>query len=877
MANTVNSLNYANTFLHWMNSTNDLVVENNVLGKGNYHKDGGTLYLDETTTSLETLGDAKFQKELIVTGTGSSATIDNNLTIKYGTTYLKRDDAGVANIALVAHGQANVDGILFANGPVTSLLTTNNAIVGGNTTIRYNTTTNKLQSNVSVLTNYFTANTYAWTDNLQANTRVVTDIAQANTLVITEDVQANTTVNTTGLSVTTTTYTKDLQANNSTNTEISTANVAYANYLTSNSQVTAYNANVTNDLYGERVTANTLLVNTQLTVSGAFVLAGETIYDSNNFTINAASPTGLTSQFIVNRGSSGSNASLRFNEDGADSYWDLGRTGTFYRIITDEHKNDTITSTSTTAWATANSVNAVNSIGTTTGRYANSAFSYANSAYYTANSAQIYANGAFAQANAGFTFANGAFVQANAAFSRANTAANTFVGTTGSVAHSSGVISFSGNNGMTVVATSANNLAIGTPQDLRTTASPTFASLTLTAPLGTAQGGTGATTTAQALTNLLPSGTTAGYVLTTGGAGNFYWAAASGGGGGATPGTSINSTRLSFTANGAAGYSGNSYSGFAATSATQVRAYINGVRQFESEYNLTLGSANTVAFTTTPTSGDKVLIEVDGYYVNPLYANNTAFTVNSDISSSANTIQLAIDGLTSKLVTYYANIAATPTFTTVAKGITVAAGTSNTAFATTAYVQGLANNSGTLTTSITGNAGTVTNGVYTTGDQTIGGTKTFSTKISGSISGNCDGTANNITAYTINQSVGTGNSPTFANVSVNGAITATGDITAFYDASDRSLKENVITLTGALDSLDSLNAYRFNYISRPNEPMVGVMAQEIQQVYPELVYKLDPTDENSKLAVRYELLTAVLLQSIKELKAEVDALKGQIK
>jgi hypothetical protein len=48
--------------------------------------------------------------------------------------------------------------------------------------------------------------------------------------------------------------------------------------------------------------------------------------------------------------------------------------------------------------------------------------------------------------------------------------------------------------------------------------------------------------------------------------------------------------------------------------------------------------------------------------------------------------------------------------------------------------------SSTITGSITGNAGTVTNGVYTTGDQTIGGTKTFSSTISGSVSGNA-GTA----------------------------------------------------------------------------------------------------------------------------------------
>lgn len=44
--------------------------------------------------------------------------------------------------------------------------------------------------------------------------------------------------------------------------------------------------------------------------------------------------------------------------------------------------------------------------------------------------------------------------------------------------------------------------------------------------------------------------------------------------------------------------------------------------------------------------------------------------------------------------------------------------------------------SSTISGSISGNAGTVTNGVYTTGDQTIGGTKTFSSTISGSINGN---------------------------------------------------------------------------------------------------------------------------------------------
>ena len=54
----------------------------------------------------------------------------------------------------------------------------------------------------------------------------------------------------------------------------------------------------------------------------------------------------------------------------------------------------------------------------------------------------------------------------------------------------------------------------------------------------------------------------------------------------------------------------------------------------------------------------------------------------------------------------------------------------------------------TFTGDVTGNAGTVTNGVYTAGDQTIGGTKTFSNTISGSIDGNAATVTNGV--YTTN-------------------------------------------------------------------------------------------------------------------------------
>jgi len=59
-------------------------------------------------------------------------------------------------------------------------------------------------------------------------------------------------------------------------------------------------------------------------------------------------------------------------------------------------------------------------------------------------------------------------------------------------------------------------------------------------------------------------------------------------------------------------------------------------------------------------------------------------------------------------------------------------------------IAGIKTFSSTIVGSVSGNAGTVTNGVYTTGDQTIGGTKTFSSTISGSITGNAGTVTNGV-------------------------------------------------------------------------------------------------------------------------------------
>jgi hypothetical protein len=191
----------------------------------------------------------------------------------------------------------------------------------------------------------------------------------------------------------------------------------------------------------------------------------------------------------------------------------------------------------------------------------------------------------------------------------------------------------------------------------------------------------------------LPTGTTSGYVLTTGGPGSFYWGPGGGGGGsGATPGTAISTTRLSYVGNGSTtAYTAPTY----IVGAGQLRVYINGVRQFPSEYVET--SAVVVTMTVAPAAGDSVLVEVDGYYVNPLYANNTAYTVNAGISGSANTIQLAIDGIVSAFATK-----ASPSLTGTPLSPTASTGTSTTQIATTAFVNNTLSSGGSYGINITG-------------------------------------------------------------------------------------------------------------------------------------------------------------------------------
>ena len=111
----------------------------------------------------------------------------------------------------------------------------------------------------------------------------------------------------------------------------------------------------------------------------------------------------------------------------------------------------------------------------------------------------------------------------------------------------------------------------------------------------------------------------------------------------------------------------------------------------------------------------------------------------------------------------------------------------------------------------------------------------------------------------------------------SGEIRATNDITAFY-SSDERLKENIADLEGALDKVKAIRGVTFDWKELSEEERktihsheghdLGVIAQEVQAVYPELVHQRD----HGYLSVDYVKLTAVLIQAVKELSAKVEEL-----
>jgi len=246
---------------------------------------------------------------------------------------------------------------------------------------------------------------------------------------------------------------------------------------------------------------------------------------------------------------------------------------------------------------------------------------------------------------------------------------------------------------------------------------------------------------------------------------------------------------------------------------------------------------------------------------NNITSNNAVYTVS--VSASGTVAAATLTGAYTGQVSLTGN-STSPTVDTNA---------SNTAVATTGFVKNVLASGNTFGIA-------VTNGVVTSGSYS---NPTWITALAGSkITGDITGNAGNITAYTVNQSVGTGNNVQFNSLGVGtgptgtaGEIRATNNITAYY--SDDRLKTRLGNIENALAKVMSLNGFQYEAnetaqsLGYKVKPEIGLSAQEVQAVLPEVVVPA-PIDEQY-LTIHYERVIPLLVEAIKELKKEIDSLK----
>lgn len=106
---------------------------------------------------------------------------------------------------------------------------------------------------------------------------------------------------------------------------------------------------------------------------------------------------------------------------------------------------------------------------------------------------------------------------------------------------------------------------------------------------------------------------------------------------------------------------------------------------------------------------------------------------------------------------------------------------------------------------------------------------------------------------------------------------ATGEVTAY---SDERIKTDITIIPNALDKVDQLRGV--TYIRTDNGDLdtgrrsTGVIAQDVLKVLPEAVV-LDKDDpENGIMGVNYGNMIGLLIEAVKELRAEVQTLKAQL-
>jgi hypothetical protein len=119
--------------------------------------------------------------------------------------------------------------------------------------------------------------------------------------------------------------------------------------------------------------------------------------------------------------------------------------------------------------------------------------------------------------------------------------------------------------------------------------------------------------------------------------------------------------------------------------------------------------------------------------------------------------------------------------------------------------------------------------------------------------------------------VGIGTSNPQYKLHVVGDVFATSTVTF----SDQRYKTDVVPIVNGLDKVLALRGYTYRFIEdgEQGKKHAGVMAQEVEQVLPEVINK----SNDGRLSVAYVNMAALFIEAIHDLKNEIDELKKQYK
>ncbi len=166
--------------------------------------------------------------------------------------------------------------------------------------------------------------------------------------------------------------------------------------------------------------------------------------------------------------------------------------------------------------------------------------------------------------------------------------------------------------------------------------------------------------------------------------------------------------------------------------------------------------------------------------------------------------------------------------------------------------------------------------------------------IYGEVGGEINASSNSIISGVIGVDNSTGTGTSFAGY-FEGDVYASGDVgigkknpsyeldvngdigcVTLHESSDARLKADVSQLTGVLDKIEQIRGVSFKWNDQarvvgaiPGEKQIGVIAQELETVFPELV----SSSENGYKSVDYAKLTAVLIEAVKEQQKSIDELR----